>query len=394
MVSDILAQLDRSRDEIERRKQLIRDLWAGRPVDHLPVLVHVGNPDEPSTVREQFTDADTQLRAAMRNVALTWELVPEGDWVPAMRPDVGCSCLATAYGAELFWGEDPNQTCGIREPLLGDPSEAFDLPVPAPDAGQLREGIERVRLFAEAGQGLVHVSLLDMAGGPNVAADLLGCTNLYMAMLDKPDAVACLIDNIQQLFLATIEEQIDAAGGQDNITTTDFPDYWFPEGCKGHVSDDISANVSPDMYERFSLPAHNRVFQKYGGGGLHNCGPNPCLAGYLSHNPPPRAIDLSWNYSRDDLPAIKTLCRHRALIYMGEFPAEPATAIETYRQVMEQMAPDVAVIPALSVSAQADPAGLYRELKTIATEYATRMDFGWEDVSADQDPTPTQGEHP
>ena len=63
------------------------------------------------------------------------------------------------------------------------------------------------------------------------------------------------------------------------------PDYWFPEGRKGHVSDDISANISPAMYDRFSRPFHDLVFQRYGGGGLHNCGPNPCLAGYLSHQP-------------------------------------------------------------------------------------------------------------
>lgn len=379
MGSDILRQLDLSRDEIERRKQLIRDLWAGRPVDHLPVIITVVDPDEPSTIREQFTDAETQLRAAMRNVALTWEMVPCNDWIPAMRPDVGCSCMATAFGAELFWGEDPNQTCGIREPILGDVREAFDLPVPDARAGQLGEGIERVRLFAEAGQGVVHVSLLDMAGGPNVAADLLGCTNLYLAMVDQPEAVTCLIDKVQQLLLATIEEQIAAAGGQDNITTTDFPDCWFPEGRKGHVSDDISANISPALYRQFSLPAHNRIFQAYGGGGLHNCGPNPCLAEYLQHDPAPRAIDLSWDYSKGDLPAIGTHCARRAVVYLIEFPADPAEAVRTYAELMEQMAPEVIVIPVLAVSPADDPAALAEKMRTIATEYATRMDFGWDD---------------
>ena len=112
-------------------------------------------------------------------------------------------------------------------------------------------------------------------------------------------------DKIQQLFLATIAAQIEAAGGQEFIATTDFPDYWFPEGCKGHVSDDISANISPAMYDRFSRPFHDMVFRRYGGGGLHNCGPNPCLAGYLSHQPAPRSLDLNYVYSKNDLPAIK-----------------------------------------------------------------------------------------
>lgn len=364
-------------DEIERRKQLFSDLWAGKSVDHLPVIISVVDPDEKSTVREQFIDADVQLRVALRNAELTWEMLPESDWVPAMRPDVGCSCLATAFGAELCWGDDPNQTCGIRRPLLEDIHEAYDLVVPSPDAGQLGEGIERVRRFAEAGEGRIHVSLLDMAGGPNVAADLVGCTQLYMAMMDAPEAVACLIDKVQQLFLATIAKQIEAAGGEEHITTTDFPDYWFPEGCKGHVSDDISASLSPDLYEQFCLPAHNRIFEQYGGGGLHNCGPNPCLEGYLSHSPAPRAIDLAWAYSHLDLPAIKRLCAHRAFVYMGGFPAEPKEAAATYRDVMEQMAPDVIIIPALTVSAADRPGELYAQMRRIAAEYAARMDFGW-----------------
>ncbi|MCX7427162.1 MAG: hypothetical protein NTW96_16240 [Planctomycetia bacterium] len=266
------------RDEIERRKQLVRDLWAGKPLEHVPVYITVEDPKPKYTIREQFHDADKQLEAALTVVDLTWRLVPEGDLVPAMRPDVGCSCLATAFGAELFWGDDPNQTCGVKTPPLGDVAEAFDLAVPPPDAGQLAEGTDRVRRFAEAGEGLVGVSLLDMAGGLNVACDLVSGDKLYLAMHQEPDALLCLLEKIQELFLAAIERQIEAAGGQQFITTTDFPDYWFPEGRKGHVSDDISANISPAMYERFSRPFHDMVFRRYGGGGLHNCGPNPCLA--------------------------------------------------------------------------------------------------------------------
>lgn len=371
------------RDEIERRKQLTRDLWAGRPVDHLPVYVTVENPRPAYTVREQFQDAEKQLSEALTVVHLTWEHVPQSDWVPAMRPDVGCCPLATAFGAELFWGDDPNQTCGVRNPPLADVEQAYDLVVPPPDAGQLAEGIDRVRRFAEAGEGLLSVSLLDMAGGLNVAGDLIGGDRLYLAMYEQPEALECLLGKIQQLFLATIALQIEAAGGEEFISTTDFPDYWFPEGRKGHVSDDISANISPAMYDRFSRPFHDMVFRRYGGGGIHNCGPNPCLAGYLSHRPAPRAIDLSYEYSAADLPVIKRLCRRKAFVYLGEFPRNPEAAIETYGRIMESMSPDVIVIPHVIVRPDQDPAGLYRRMRRIAVEYAKRMEWGWEESNAE-----------
>ena len=87
------------RDEIERRKQLVRDLWAGKPVDHVPAYLVVSDPvPGPTggrlTVREQFQDADKQLAVALRTAELSWQAVPDGDYIPAMRPDVGCSCLA------------------------------------------------------------------------------------------------------------------------------------------------------------------------------------------------------------------------------------------------------------------------------------------------------------
>jgi len=366
------------RDEIERRKQLVRDLWAGKPVDHIPIHMVVSDPEPQYTVREQFQDAEKQLEVALRTVVLSWQAVPEGDTIPAMRPDVGCSCLATAFGADLYWGDDPNQTCGIRTPLLRDIEQVRDLPVPAPDAGQLGEGIERVRRFAEAGEGLISVSLLDMAGGLNVAGDLLGCDALYVAMYEHPELLEELLDKIQQLFLATISEQIRAAGGQEFISTTDFPEYWFPEGRKGHVSDDISANISPKLYRRFSTPFHNMIFREYGGGGLHNCGPNPCLAEYLRHTPAPRALDLSFEYSRGDLPQIKQECRKRALVYLGDMPSQPTEVVDTYREIMEQMAPDVSVIPAVYLTTDDEPGEVYRQLREIADEYAKRMDWGWE----------------
>jgi hypothetical protein len=366
------------KDEIERRKQLVRDLWSGRPVDHIPIHLTVRNPAPQYAVREQFLDADKQWEESLAVAGLTWQCVPEGDVIPAVRPDVGCSPLATAFGAELYWGLESSQTCGVKTPPLRDVKEAYALEVPPPDAGQLAEGTRRVRRFAEAGEGLVSVSLLDMAGGLNVAMDLLGGEKLYAAMYEDPEALECLLGKIQQLFLAAIAAQIDAAGGQDRITTTDFPEYWFPEGRKGHVSDDISANISPAMYDRFSRPCHDLVFRRYGGGGLHNCGPNPCLSGYLRHRPPPRALDLSYQYSQGDLAAIKQVCRHKAIVYLGELPAPVERAIAVYRQIMEQMAPDVIVIPHLTVTVGDDPQAVYGRLREISEEYANRMEWGWE----------------
>jgi len=366
------------RDEVERRKQLYRDLFAGRPLERLPVEVHV-MVSSPYSIQEQFRDGDKQLEAALANARATWEHAPGCDTIPAMRPDVGCSCLASAFGSEYFWGEDPSQTPGIKGKLLtldGLADRVAALPVPDPQRdGWLPEGLRRIHLFAEAGEGFIPVSLLDAAGGVNVAADLLGMTELMMAFHDQPGEVHALLDKIQDLYAATIRAGIDAAGGEENITTTDFEDLWYPEGWKGHVSDDISAGFGPSIYAEFSAPYHARIFEEFGRGGLHNCGPNPCHAAYVAHPLSPRSLDLTDLYSHDDLPKLKQSLRGRAFVYLLYGGGTPP--IEWYRDIMDQMAPDVIVVPVFEVSPQDDPEALCSNIRKVAAEYAGRMDWGW-----------------
>lgn len=364
-------------DELARRKNMYRRLFAGKPLERMPVDVRVVVPS-PYTVREQFLDGEKQLSVALANALATWELAPSSDCIPAMRPDVGCSCLASAFGAEYYWGDETSQTPGILRKILtldGLADEVSGLPVPDPSRdGWLPEGLRRIQRFAEVGEGFIPVSLLDAAGGVNVAADLLGMTELMMAFYDQPDTLHALLDKIQTLYAATIRAGIIAAGGEQNITTTDYEDVWFPEGWKGHVSDDVSAGFSPAIYAEFSAPYHARIFHEFGAGGLHNCGPNPCHAAYVAHALSPRSLDLSDTYSHNDLPKFKQSLRGKAFIYLFHSEGDP---VEWYREIMELMAPDVIVAPVFTVSPQDEPEVLCSKLRPIATEYARRMNWGW-----------------
>jgi len=325
-----------------------------------------------------FKDADKQLESALECAIATWEQLPSGDAIPALRPDVGCSCLASAFGAEYHWAEDMNQTPGVKCKVINDLEaqiDSLDVPDPHTD-GWLPEGLRRIKMFAEAAEGVLPVSLLDAAGGLNVAADLMGMTELLMALYMAPDAVHKLLGKIQDLYAATIRAGIEAAGGEQNITTTDFPDIWFPEGRKGHVSDDICASFGPELYAEFSAPYHARIFREFGAGGLHNCGPNPCHAAYVAHEISPRCLDLSDTYSHDDLPKLKESLRKKAFIYLTWTGLKEP--VEWYREIMELMAPDVIVVPIFVFGKNDNPQEYLERLVPIAEEYAKRMDWGWQ----------------
>lgn len=98
------------RDELARRKDLHRRLWAGKPLERIPLDVRVSLPAR-YTTREQMLDPCKMLETAPAPALATWQLVPSSDAVPAMRPDAGCSCLATAFGARYYWGSDRGEGC-------------------------------------------------------------------------------------------------------------------------------------------------------------------------------------------------------------------------------------------------------------------------------------------
>lgn len=367
---------DWMRDELARRKDMYRRLWAGEPLERIPLDVRVALPAH-YTVREQMLEPEKMLEVALASALATWKLVPSTDAIPAMRPDVGCSCLASAFGAEDYWGDDPQQTLYIKDKVITDLEKQVDalrIPDPYRD-GWLPEGLQRIRMFAEAGEGFIPVSLLDAAGGINVAADLMGVTEVLEAVYTAPAALHKLLDKIQDLYASTIRASIKAAGGEENITTTDFPDVWFPEGSKGHVSDDICANFGPRIYDEFSAPYHARIFKEFGCGGLHNCGPNPCHAAYVAHEYSPRCLDLAYTYSRNDLHNLKVSLKKKAFIYMGPEGRDP---VAWFHEIMELMAPDTIVVPIIHIKPEDNPEELCCRLRPIAEEYARRMDWGWD----------------
>lgn len=357
-------------DEIERRKENVRRVWDYKRVDHIPVMLSVSANPWGYTTQEHFTDGDKQYQIESERVRMSLEMVPD-DYIPSMRPDLGCVIIESALGAEVVFGDDPNQTCTIKEPILKTPDDIYALKKPDPySAGLVPEGLRRIRSFVERTDGQVYVSCLDMGGAMNVAFTLLGSVEFYMLSYDHPEALHRLADFISDVFIDFAEACIEAAGGIDHVTSTDFPYLWQPEGRKGHCSDDICAQFSPDFFDRFSKPYNNKIFARFGGGQMHNCGPNPCVDEYLWHEPRIYAVDLAYDYSKCDLAAIKKAFAGQGIVYFG-MDADPAE----YRCIMEALVPDVIAIPEITCSPKADVIGLYNAFLEVAKEYAARMNW-------------------
>lgn len=365
--------------EIEKRKQLIRDVWNYKKVDHIPVILQINSNPYGYTIHDEIFSKEKQLKLRLASIKKTLELVPD-DYIPGIFVNMGCVGIENALGMEIYYGESEYQTPGVRGRLLQNIEDIYSLrPIDPYKDGILPQFLERMRYFAEQTGYSIPLSCLDMNGPMAVAMHIIGSENLFMGMYEFPEEIKYLLNFVMDNIILVTEACIDAARGIDNITCTDFCDYWFPEGKKGHVSDDVCAMYNPEMFKEFSIPVNNRIFQKYGPGTLHNCGPNPCVDYYLEHQPKISGVDLAYEYSKNDLPNFKKPFKQRGIIYLGINYTSHEQILADYRYIVDTLAPDVIAIPNIIIderfidSGECCPGKLYEDLRKVSTEYASRM---------------------
>lgn len=367
--------------EIEKRKQLIRDVWNYKKVDHIPIMLNIVSNPYGYTMHDEIFSKEKQLQMRLASIKKTLELVPD-DYIPGIFVNMGCVGIENALGMEIYYGETPQQTPGVRGRLLENIEDIVNLKTINPyKDGILPQFLERMRYFVEQTGYQIPISCLDMNGPMAVAMDIIGSEDFLLGMYENPDEIKYLLNYVMDNIMLVTEACIVAAGGINNITCTDFCDYWFPEGKKGHVSDDVSAMIKPELFKEFSIPVNNRVFQKYGSGLLHNCGPNPCVDYYLEHTPNISGVDLAYEYSKNDLPKFKKPFKGRGVVYLGTAFESHEQTIAEYRHMMDSLVPDVIAIPSILIeegailSGKCNPQRLYEDLRKMSEEYASKMDW-------------------
>ncbi len=371
--------------EIERRKQRVRDAWDYRPVDHVPLKLSVHENPWGFPMREQLEDAEKQWAVSLAGIERALRALP-GDYIPTMRPDVGYMTMATVYGIPVHWSDDPNQMPGIGRNLINDMSQVQELPEFDPTTqGLMPECLRRVSLFAERSQGRIYISGIDLGGPLNTAKDLVETNLYYAAFYEYPELMHRLLERITEDMIACYTAIVAAAGGQENMSTTDFDDLWAPEKYKGYVSDDVCATISPRTFAEFSRPYNSRIYSRFSGGLLHNCGPNPSAHLYLDHNPPIKGVTLAYEYSKDDFPKLKEAFAGRGVIYTGmghigrDYEGDLEAALRRFREMADLFAPNVVMIPTLGFDgaalSDAQIAEAYWRVAEVAEEYADRMNW-------------------
>ena len=359
---------------IDKRKELVRRVWDYRRVDHIPVYLWLECNPWGYTMQEELKDREKQLSLRLYNIEKSLAEIPD-DYIPTLFANVGAVAIDQAFGSSVHWSDNQDQPPGVQAPVIHTPGDVYKLFKPDITASpMLVEFLGRFEYFLSETEGKIPISGLDNNGILGVAVDLLGASALYTMLYDAEQELKHLLGLITDSIIEFTDRCIELAGGINNMTSSDFFFLWCPEECKGHVSSDPCANYGPELFNRYDKPFNSRVVKKYGGGLLHNCGPNPCAPEYLSHDPPLKGVNLSYAYSKDDLELLKGCFKGRGIIYFLFDNETPEEALAGYEHAMDVLAPDVIALPVVFVSdEQTDIPGLYGRFRSISEKYARRI---------------------
>ncbi len=360
--------------EIEKRKDRVRKVWEYKKVDHIPIGFFIDDFSDYS-LKELCENGELQYKENVKNIDRLLRLLPD-DYIPAARVWPGYMTIATMFGLEPHWSDDPNQAPGISEHIIFDMSDVYRLKMP--DAG--KDGLMPFNLkwldyFSNNLPGDVSLTGIDLGGPLNTAKDLIDTNLLYTSFYDSPEEYHYFLNLAADLQVNCYEQIIKAVGSIDRLTCIDYDPMWGPG--KGFVSDDVCATFSPEIFREFSIPYSNKIFQKWRGGRIHNCGPNPSIHLYLHHDPGINGLNCSYKYSKDDILKIKKAFSGKGIV---EFAFDNGESVEEivkgYEELADKLAPDVAAIPFLWLDDTWSDEGIkdvHHELKQISEKYSNEM---------------------
>ncbi|GAI40074.1 unnamed protein product, partial [marine sediment metagenome] len=112
----MILDFDIPTEEIERRKQVIRDIWNYKldNIDHIPIqLIPIPN-SKGYTLKERYTDKKKQLEVQVEKIKAGLQLIPD-DYIPTLKPDLGYIVTQTVFGMKPTYTEDSNQPPYVKK---------------------------------------------------------------------------------------------------------------------------------------------------------------------------------------------------------------------------------------------------------------------------------------
>jgi len=185
------------------------------------------------------------------------------DRVPAVNPYTGTELFAEAFGCKVHYSGD-NMPFAL--PLIQSVAEIGRIKEPQlfdSCLGDVFELCQRLRQ-RNGKDAILHIP--DIQSPLDIAALIWEKSDFFAAMSEDPEAVYALTEMTERILVAFLDAWFKEFGTQ---YISHYPDYYMDGGVT--VSEDEVGCFSPAMFEKFCLPALNRLSDRYGGIGIHCC---------------------------------------------------------------------------------------------------------------------------
>ncbi len=201
----------------------------------------------PKTSEAYYTD--TRLRAQMNHHDMCTQSHP-ADMFPVANTDMGPGCLALFLGSEPQFRED---TVWMHPCLDVDHPEGLPPILIDPENEWWRIHLETIRETLTLAKGKYMVGLPDLYGGIDTLGLMRGIETFMMDLIERPEWVQEKTAEVDQALFDVAEGIYELIRLEDGSTADQNFRLWAP-GTTMHLQCDLSAMISPAMFDQFAVP--------------------------------------------------------------------------------------------------------------------------------------------
>ncbi len=236
------------------REGLAIGMWGATVADRPHKALSAPPKRHPKTSSAYYTD--TRARARMNHFDLCSQSYP-ADMFPVANTDMGPGCMALFLGGEPEFRED---TVWMH-PCM-DTAQPESLPPIRldPDNTWWKTHLDTIRETRALGRGKYLVGLPDLYGGIDTLGLMRGIERFMMDLIERPEWVLEKTAEIDRAMFEAVEEIFRMIRLEDGSTVDQNFRLWAP-GTTMHLQCDLSAMISPAMFERFAVPFLKRQSQ-------------------------------------------------------------------------------------------------------------------------------------
>jgi hypothetical protein len=253
--------------DLESRKQRWRDLTCPDCTSGFAFLVHwpqedLQLPPEPPKHRHLLEQRKEHILQQYDAHCRRVERV-EDDRLPYLNMLTGTEVFAEAFGCEVH---SPENDEPFALPFVRTAAEADAVSTPSLESSSLMYLFDAVDDLRARVGGDPLLRLVDIQSPMDIASLIWDKGELFMAMIETPQAVKDLSAKVYDLLTAFLDEWF-ARYGTEYIAH--FPEYMMTGGMS--LSEDEIGAVNPEMFREFFRPELVALSERYGGLGMHCC---------------------------------------------------------------------------------------------------------------------------